>query len=104
MLVAAGVVAVLGSLGANCEPTPPACSQMRPDCKALGQITSCINYCRVPVADGARCVFDSCDLYSANPVSNAGVCAENSTCVLRAGETDPRAGVCVARAQNEIAS
>ena len=73
---------------------------MRPDCKALGQITSCINYCRVPVADGARCVFDSCDLYSANPVSNAGVCAENSTCVLRAGETDPRAGVCVARAQH----
>jgi hypothetical protein len=84
----------VGALGANCEPTPPPGCQPTPrDCKALGQITACINHCREPVPNGVLCALDSCDLYVGAGIPNAGVCGEGSACV-RFGGLASNVGIC----------
>ena len=88
------ILSGVGALGANCEPSPPACGRNRaPDCKALGQITACINHCLTPVPDGLLCALDSCDLFAGAGIPNAGVCGDWSAC-RRVGGPTSRVGIC----------
>jgi hypothetical protein len=93
-IVLMGVILLgVGALGANCEPSPPACGRSRQDCKPLGMVTACINHCLTPVGNGMMCAIDSCDLFVGAGIPNAGVCGETSAC-RRAGDPDPRVGIC----------
>jgi len=83
----------VGALGANCEPSPPACGRSRPECQVQGQVTACINHCLTPVPDGTLCALDSCDLFVGAGIPNAGVCGTGSACV-RFGSSASNVGVC----------